>query len=1043
MPKRESHKSGSELFIVDNSADEWKALRYLHDWCQLSRSIDIATGYFEIGSLLALGDEWQKVDRIRILMGDEVSKRTQRAFEAGLRDISSRLDGSIEQEKEKNYFLKGVPAIVEAIRSGKIECRVYRKDKFHAKAYITHARLEVVGSSALVGSSNFTVPGLTQNIELNVQITGTPVAVLQEWYEEHWEEAEDVSLKILKTIERHTRDYLPFDIYARSLQLYFSGHEETATEWEKKSSRIYPVLAKYQRDGYGSLLKRATKYGGAFLCDGVGLGKTFIGLMLIERFVQYENKNVALFVPKSAKSPVWERELRNRLPDVFKGFSRLKIFSHTDLMRDAMQEELDQVTAQADVIIIDEAHHFRNTGTRGAEGEKRKSRYWRLYDLAEGKELYFLTATPINNSLLDFQHMVEIFSRHRSDHFADAPLGIHSLAGHIRQLEKSIERQLSPGGGEDVMEINASEIGDIFSTDALFDALVVQRSRSYVKASMQREGGSGVVFPEPRKPVVAEYSVKQTYGKLLEMVADAFHKRVPLFTLGIYNPYAYYKGDDPEIIPAMEKGRRMQVVALIRTNFLKRFESSAEAFRLSCWRLLHKLLAWLDVNAETEHEREAVERWKRRNGTLIGYKPQIDLLDEGEAEEDLYPEELQDGVEKLPRDEFDIEKIVHDTIQDLDQLADFLNELEKFKPSQDKKLIKLKKMLREDPVLKDQKVIIFSEFGDTARYLAEQLKEAGIEGVDQIDSGTKGDRSRLIQRFAPYYNESSSEDLARRGLREIRVLISTDVLSEGLNLQDATRLINYDLHWNPVRLMQRIGRVDRRMNPEIEKKILADHPEQKSLRGTVGYWNFLPPEELDDLLRLYNRVSHKTLRISKTLGIEGKKLLREDDDYEDLRNFAEQYEGTVSPDEQMHLEWQDLLAANPELETHLSSLPDSVFSGKQHSKRGARGIFFCYSRPAYDREASEREGQDIWSAEAGDVKWYLADLDGDAVMEEASRIIEFIRSDPDTPRRVQVDQEKLAEVRKAVEKHIAKTYLRKVQAPVGVKPVLKAWMALN
>jgi superfamily II DNA/RNA helicase len=105
------------------------------------------------------------------------------------------------------------------------------------------------------------------------------------------------------------------------------------------------------------------------------------------------------------------------------------------------------------------------------------------------------------------------------------------------------------------------------------------------------------------------------------------------------------------------------------------------------------------------------------------------------------------------------------------------------------------------------------------------------------------------------------------------VLIATDVLSEGLNLQDATRLINYDLHWNPVRLMQRIGRVDRRMNPEIEKKLVKDHPDVKAIRGTVEYWNFLPPGELDELLSLYKKVSNKTLLISKTLGIEGKKLL--------------------------------------------------------------------------------------------------------------------------------------------------------------------------
>ena len=144
MPKRTS-TTGSELFIVDNSDQDWKVIRYLHDWCQLSKSIDVATGYFEIGSLLALKDEWQKVDQIRVLMGDEVSRRTKNAFVEGLNKVTGYLDASLEAEKQKNDFLAGVPAIVEAIRSGKIKCRVYRKEKFHAKAYITNARLEVVG----------------------------------------------------------------------------------------------------------------------------------------------------------------------------------------------------------------------------------------------------------------------------------------------------------------------------------------------------------------------------------------------------------------------------------------------------------------------------------------------------------------------------------------------------------------------------------------------------------------------------------------------------------------------------------------------------------------------------------------------------------------------------------------------------------------------------------------------------------------------------------------------------------------------------------
>src|SRR6266446_2288650 len=248
MPKRTSI-TGSELFIVDNSEQDWKALRYLHDWCQISQRIDIATGYFEIGALLGLKDEWQKIDQIRILMGDEVSKRTKGAFAAGVANIRGRLDASLETEKSRNDFLVGVPAVVEAIRSGKIACRVYRKEKFHAKAYLTHARLEVVGSSALVGSSNFTLPGLTENIELYVQITGRPVSVLQEWYEEHWNNAEDVTAEILRVIERHTREYTPFEVYAKALHELLGREQMTDHEWLTTESRVYPILDRYQQDG--------------------------------------------------------------------------------------------------------------------------------------------------------------------------------------------------------------------------------------------------------------------------------------------------------------------------------------------------------------------------------------------------------------------------------------------------------------------------------------------------------------------------------------------------------------------------------------------------------------------------------------------------------------------------------------------------------------------------------------------------------------------------------------------------------------------------
>jgi superfamily II DNA or RNA helicase len=1049
--------AGSDLFIVDNSDEVWKVREYLREWCGISQSIDIATGYFEIGSLLALDGEWQKVDRIRVLMGDEVSLRTKKAFVAALSGVSTRLDGSLEAEKETNDFLEGVPAIVQAIRAKKIECRVYRKEKFHAKAYITHSRIAVVGSSALVGSSNFTFPGLAQNIELNVQITGRQVLPLQEWYEQHWNDAEDVTPEILRVIERHVAEYSPFEVYAKSLFEYFRGHEVTASEWERDSSRIYRILAPYQREGYRALLKKAGHYRGAFLCDGVGLGKTFIGLMLIERFVMHDRLNVALFVPKSARESVWERNIETRLKHLTGKFTHLAIFSHTDLLRECMAKDLESVRERADVIIVDEAHHFRNQGRRGEEDET-LSRYWKLAQIAQGKRLILLTATPVNNRLLDLQHMIELFTGGKPDYFRDAPLGIHSLPGHFRKMENALDAlvrgETSPAQPDFFLpETNLSEAELILSNDTLFRELVVQRSRAYVKRSCQQEDAGQILFPTRLPPQVVPYSVKKTYGELLKKVEKAFSRSKSLFSLAIYDPYAYWKGPEPTPDDKEFKdfkwtaGRQKQVVALIRIAFLKRFESSVEAFRMSCWRLLKKLLAWVEVHAETGHEKQTLERWKLQYGELIHYvhAHQKDLFgeDEEDADEDILPEEMLEAIERLDREKFKVDDIFHETMDDLRQVAEFLQDMESLTPVQDNKLAALKKLLKSDKVLRDNKVLVFTEFMDTARYLRKELVKDGIRGVAEVDSATKEDRSALITRFCPYYNGSSSHELKKAGQEEIRVLVSTDVLSEGLNLQDATRLINYDLHWNPVRLMQRIGRVDRRMDPEVEARLVADHPKQQALRGEVAFWNFLPPDELDGLLRLYQAVSRKTLKISKTFGIEGRQLLTPADDYDALRDFTEAYEGTLTPDERLHLELQQMLKRDPSLETRLQGLPGRVFSGRRHPWPGTRAVFFCYALPVARLVAGSEGEETTWSAEAGITKWYLFDLATQRIEEDALPIADVVRSLPETPRECAIPRPTLAEIRRAVERHIKNSYLKRVQAPIGADPALKAWMELN
>lgn len=205
------HQSGGELFIVDNSDSEWKGLKYLQDWTEIASAFDIATGFFEIGALIALDSGWQKLDKVRILLGDEMTARTQQALLDGLRERTKAvLDASIEREKEANDFLAGLPAILEGIRSGKIECKIYAKRKFHAKAYITHPKVKVIGSVALVGSSNFTVPGLTQNVELNIQVRAPgDVTQLQEWFERHWADGEDISDEIIRVIERQIAKRIP------------------------------------------------------------------------------------------------------------------------------------------------------------------------------------------------------------------------------------------------------------------------------------------------------------------------------------------------------------------------------------------------------------------------------------------------------------------------------------------------------------------------------------------------------------------------------------------------------------------------------------------------------------------------------------------------------------------------------------------------------------------------------------------------------------------------------------------------------------------
>ena len=1042
-------------FVVDNRPDEdrEKVVDYLRKWCNASDRFDIATGYFEIGALSQLDGDWQKLDKIRILMGDQTSPSTKSKILEGVR---SELDHSFDAEKDRHYFMEAVPRIVEAIRSGKIEIKIYSKHKFHAKLYLTHAKpeLEVVPSVALVGSSNFTIPGTSKNIELNVRVDPqSQVEELQEWFEEFWEEAEGVSDEILQTIEPHVREYEPFLVYGRALEEYFRGREVTVGGWlndEKDEegkyvaegdlnfSQMYYKLDQYQKDGFLNMMKIADNWRGGFLCDGVGLGKTYIGLAILEYLAGFKHQRVLLISPKSVHDAVWSHELKDKLGHLYtkRGMGNIHAIKKTELIN-LEESDADFIRNYFDAIVIDEGHHFRNRQKNKSYEALRSI----INDGPEGtKQVFFLTATPINNDIFDLYRMISLFTNDDDEHFAR--MGVHNLKGHFLKMKRDLAILMTDDEESDVdvqAGLTKPEASDRLRNDDLVNELVVQRSRAFVRASM--EGAEREIrFPVPSPPRVGAYDLERVYGDLLHEFVTAFDRQNPLFKLSIYYPYNRFLGKESEDNEfAMEKGRLQAIARLIRTNFLKRFESSFKAFQASCHNLMLKNLAWLKHYGSEGELEGRLSSWQEDNRMHIDrareLNPNYEELDEdqdplGDLDETNLTNWASEG-------DFDIEGIVEDTYDDLTQLVRFLSLMETITPETDDKLRILEELLNSAEIGAARKVIVFTEYRDTALYLEEQLKSRITDRViDEIDSQSKSDRVKLIRRFSPYYNNSSSAEIEEKGDEEIDVLISTDVLAEGLNLQDATRLINYDIHWNPVRLMQRIGRIDRRLNPEAEDNIVADHPSLAEERGKVAYWNFLPPDQLNDVLGLFERVSGKILHISKVLGIEGGYGLTEDQEVDHLKDFNELYEGKRSVEEELRLIFQRLCREHGPIEQdgtgkreRWKEMPTRTISGKRGEGRFA---FFCYSIPGPTIEGGEDGDAEFWTHKDGHSRWYLCDLESDDILDKTSEMMVVngaIECEPGEGRVMNLSEDEFSEARQKVEDHIFEGIMQDLKVP--------------
>jgi hypothetical protein len=1023
-----------DSFIVDNTSDDWKALQYVREWCDLSEAIDIATGHFEIGAFLALDGAWQKVDRIRLLIGGETSRTTADA-------IAAALDTSIKVERQAgDAFLTGVEGVVDGIRSGKIEIRVYKSKKFHAKAYITHGRHRVVGSAALVGSSNFTRPGLTQNVELNVRFQGPEVVELQEWYENHWQTAAPVNPELLAVLDHNVREFTPFEVYAKALHALTADADPTDKTWEESESVIYPMLAPYQREAFHSLVEMSKLWNGGFLTDGVGLGKTFVGLMLTEYYAVRQRKNVLIMATKTGQDAVWNPEIKDKLPDLYGGqFSNVIVKAHTDLTTKAGAAEIEHLAKRADVVIIDEAHNFRNHGKSPNEENPWGSRWWRMHEICKGKTVFLLTATPINNTFFDLVHQAELFTGVEEDgHFAS--IGVNSLRKYIVNLERPF-KQLVP---------DHSTIDQIMADDKLFQSIIHQNSRRYAVDSAKVAGGAEVVFPDPQIPRAVPYSFGLLYSPLFAEIQAAFSRANPLFVLPMYYPLAF--STDPNVDTRLEN-RQRQVVALIRTIFLKRFESSLAAFAGSCLDLSAKVVSWLDVNVKDDADNEArLAAWRAVNEPTLQtiHDTYRSNMDENWHEEDLTEEELEELDYNLVGGSYRLGDMIDAAFDDLDQLTRFMD-LVLAGAGLDDKFAKLRTLLMGPaksekaaldtdvftPEFQNQPVIVFTEFADTARYLHEELIKAGMSDVDRIDGGRKGDRYAMIKRFAPFYNKVGKGE---RAVQEpLRVLISTDVLSEGVNLQDGTLLVNYDIHWNPVRLMQRIGRVDRRMNPAIEAELIRERPKAKATRGKIQIRNFLPPDEINTLLQLVGRVEGKTLMISKTLGIPGGKLLDATDIFDDVKvfqAFKDEYIGDISPLEELRLKWLELAKADPDLNARTERLPDGISVAKHG---GPRGIFICRRVPTLTK--TDDGSEPTWSLTPGRIDWVLKT--DDRVERGILTIDRAIAAGPASPRSSFTNRSAVHAALRDLERAETKQLRKDVQLPLDAPtPETLCWMEI-
>ena len=799
-----------------------------------TRFFDVLVGYFYTSGFHSIYKSLEKTEKIRILIGistnQEVFKLIQRAkeeqqplFQFSHAEVKKQLEESVAEEMEQSEdnpsVEEGVRRFIEWLKSGKLEIRAYPTENIHAKLYImTFKKGDRDVGRVITGSSNFTAAGLRDNLEFNVELkTRSDYDFARKQFNELWKDAVDVKDKYIESIKTRTwlnDEITPYELYLKFLYEYF---KDDLTRTEDLIYKYTPTEFKkleYQEQAVLNAKKILDEYGGVFISDVVGLGKTYISAMLAQ---QLDGRNLVIAPPV-----LLEKNNPGSWPNVFEDFQvRQTRFESLGQLDKLINEGTDKYTN----VFIDEAHRFRTESN---------ITYEKLAQITRGKRVILVTATPYNNSPKDIMSQIKLFQKARKSTIPNLP-DLERFFSVLDKRLKNLDRQRDYKKYIEVIKENAKEI-----RDKVLKYLMVRRTRSEIVRYFAHDlAKQKLQFPEVVDPEAIFYELNKEeddiFNKTIELAA---HK----MTYARYKAMAYYKGE----IKQSDKIVQENLGKIMKIFFVKRLESSFDAFRNTLQRFI-----WSHKQFLKELENGYIYTSKHYTNKIF------ELLEENNAEE------IQRLIDEEKAEKFPSKEFRKEFKDDLRHDLDTLQEIEKLWQGikQDPKFITFSKKLTSSNILKNQKLIIFTESKETANYLAKQLEKIYPAKVLAFTGGSSAQiREKVIENF---------DARARFPKDDYRILITTEVLSEGVNLHRSNVVINYDIPWNPTKLMQRVGRINR-VDTKFDK---------------IYSFTFFPTKQSNDQIKLKEAAEAKINAFISMLGADAR-LLTEGEPIESFELFS-------------------------------------------------------------------------------------------------------------------------------------------------------------